>query len=194
MQISADLLRIFFLFFNYDIKGSGSRDKTHFFTKCIVFGLDKNLYSFWISKMLLFWAIAFYFFQRLGWKQILNNLRCLQNRCLSLSNIVLKWPHLNFNRFLLTGKTYSNAKISTLFCGPPRGFYQTRKFLLELEQWTNRNIEFIQWNNRKQGGEVSNLAASSNKYYFSYMFSPLPCGKWLRRQLIRNSFLKFRNM
>jgi hypothetical protein len=40
-----------------------------------------------------------------------------------------------------------------------------------MEQWTNRNQELIQRTNKKQGGLPSYLAANSNEYNFSRMFS-----------------------
>ncbi len=67
------------------------------------------------------------------------------------------------------------------------------KFILDLEQRTHRNQEFIQWINRKQVDLQSNLAVSSKKYKFSPYIFTLTAGKSQRHQFIRGSSLEFKN-
>ncbi len=55
----------------------------------------------------------------------------------------------------------SPAKIFTFLCDPPIGFYQVYIYF-GAGQWTDRNLEFIRWTNKKQICPPSNLAANSN--------------------------------
>ncbi len=92
------------------------------------------------------------------------NMLLLFNCSLILSNTILKWAHLQSNRFLWTSNPNSEDCRQILpFLRSPWifGLLAILKNTLELEQWTNRNQNSIQWTNRKQRGAQRNSAGIS---------------------------------
>ncbi len=105
----------------YNYKGTGSRDISMRIST-----------GFCISKMFLWWAIANAIFPTVNVKTNWRNSkywRLLQNLWITLSNIVLKLPHLHYNRFLWTDKHIRvTVKFFAFLCCPTIGlFYQIRK-------------------------------------------------------------------
>ncbi len=82
----------------WSLNGTGSRDRINFILqKGIVLGINKTSSGFWISKMFLWWAIGFAILPAVKVKMYLRNnnyWRFLQTHYLSLSHVVLQWPHL----------------------------------------------------------------------------------------------------
>ncbi len=80
----------------------------------------------------------------------------------TLSNNILKWTQLNSNRFLWPSKSYSRAKDKFTICSRlSDSLLAIWKTILKLEEKTNRNQEFGQQTNRKQGGPPRNLVVIS---------------------------------
>ncbi len=122
-----------------------------------------------MSKMFLWWAIAFVIFPAVKVKAYRRNNTGLKHLQITVKHSPIlseKWPHLFSNRFLWTARH--------ILVPRKNGYIYLRhsklKIWLELELWANRSQEFVQWTNKKQGGLQNNLAANSNKYHFFHIF------------------------